>query len=306
MYVFVGYDKVNKGVVLVNLDNLNSAGVPSEQFKVILSKNEIVNVGVKEGKLVGLNGSLNNYGVVGEKNVPVIIKVGTKRKRGRDEVFEYVISTTDGKVVKYGKDKAIELFKKLGVANGRLVVQKDGKAYVSAIRGSYQSYELGVKDTKKRCDNNDIVIYFDNLYGLKDDLDGSVEHYTQIYENYHNNSVNGKSMCRFLDYLNECCSDERLRLNIECNEEGLTKIIKLLNEYPVGDYSFAEYDYSDCIIDYRDDNYCKIEKGVKPSNGGIKGVVLKDNRYLLTLNYDVCVADDSSILYNAILKQGGA
>lgn len=159
MYVFVGFDKAREGVILVGLDDFKTEFVHSTKIKGLIAQNKIINIVLKDGKIVGTNGSLANYGVVGEKNVPVILKVGTKynSKRGRDEAFEFILSSTDGKVVKYNKSKAIELFANKGLANGRVVIREGVEPYVSAIRGSYPSYKLKVDELKSTKEVKKIV-----------------------------------------------------------------------------------------------------------------------------------------------------
>lgn len=301
MYVFVGYDKGNKGVVLVDINTLKSVGVSSEQFKVVLGKGEIINIGVKEGKLVGLNGSLANYGVVGENNIPVIVKVGTKHnsRRGRDEAFEYVVSSTDGKLVKYEKPKALALFKKLGVANGKLV-DKGDSSYVSAIRGSYPSYKLDepkvtkpkievkkVEATKPR-PKKEVKSYtkeevadmlldaLDRLIGVRVDKEGKWFKYKNYYYD--------------------------VRVELESNK---ITYLNLQSDYDIDKYATApfintayDYDGSYKVIDMRHPAYSSRLRVYQRDNIRVK----QSNGYNIKEECDFTLEEKDSLVYNHFIR----
>lgn len=173
MLTYIGLDKKNGKVLLVDNTTLNLNAVTKEQFVNAIQNQQVINVGLKDGKIVGTNGSLNNYGVLGEKNVPVVIKVGTKRnsKRGRDEAYEYIISDIRGKTVKYSREQSVVLFKKQGVANARVVEKEGIVPYISAIRGKFDVYSCdeykGKVDSKKNNIVQDGINIINDLDALK-------------------------------------------------------------------------------------------------------------------------------------------
>ena len=124
--------------------------VPLHNLKHLICKGVVIdNLGVRDGKLVGTNGSLDRYPkIVGEKLMgksPLIVlnKVGD---------IGYDVVDWKGHVGRYRESDVVRYSEKNGIANGK-IVEKDGTKFISSIVGEYRSVELP-KTTDKVADNS--------------------------------------------------------------------------------------------------------------------------------------------------------
>lgn len=85
-----------------------------------------------------INGDMTRYGVYG-KSVSLVILDQICDASG--EVVGYNVSDTNGITKTFKKNDALTIAEKYGVANGK-VVEKDGKRFISAINGSYNTIKV--------------------------------------------------------------------------------------------------------------------------------------------------------------------
>lgn len=104
-------------------------------------KVNIENIEIKDNCIVGKNGSLDRYSVIsrdgklsGSSNIVILEEIGTagyKASNYSGTVGNY--KTAD--IIRFAKQK------KCGIANGK-VVEKDGKEFISSIRGEYDEADI--------------------------------------------------------------------------------------------------------------------------------------------------------------------
>lgn len=102
--------------------------------------NEIENISIKDGKLIGTNGSLERYKV--EKNNLVVLY---RKENG------FIFAEVNGKIYDLDEEKSMQIVNNRksingqGVSNGRIY-----NDYISAINGEYELYKLegGIENEK--------------------------------------------------------------------------------------------------------------------------------------------------------------
>ncbi len=128
------------GVRLLDSEKGQTKDVPVEQIIQFVGsgKVKIENIQVIDNKIVGINGSIERYGVIGQTQSITILSA---IKNG-DKVEGFKVSDCNGVIKNFRVDDIIKLDEKgIKVANGR-VCERDGKKYLSAINGEYEALDI--------------------------------------------------------------------------------------------------------------------------------------------------------------------
>lgn len=128
------------GVRLLDSEKGQTKDVPVEQIIQFVGsgKVKIENIQVIDNKIVGINGSIERYGVIGQTQSITILSA---IKNG-DKVEGFKVSDCNGVIKNFRVDDIIKLDEKgIKVANGR-VCERDGKKYLSAINGEYGALDI--------------------------------------------------------------------------------------------------------------------------------------------------------------------
>lgn len=97
-----------------------------------------------------INGDMTRYGVYG-KSVSLVILDQICDASG--EVVGYNVSDTNGIMKTFKKNDVLTIAEKYGVANGK-VVEKDGKKFISAINGAYNTIKVNEHNNENDVSNN--------------------------------------------------------------------------------------------------------------------------------------------------------
>lgn len=128
------------GVRLLDSEKGQTKDVPVEQIIQFVGsgKVKLENIQVIDNKIVGINGSIERYGVIGQTQSITILSA---IKNG-DKVEGFKVSDCNGVIKNFRVDDIIKLDEKgIKVANGR-VCERDGKKYLSAINGEYEALDI--------------------------------------------------------------------------------------------------------------------------------------------------------------------
>lgn len=159
-----GVDTVNIHLIAVHYDNkldkelgFRLLDSTSEQVMDVAYDNvlQVLNEGkakisgleLKGNKLVGSNGVLDRYSKIIDKNLMGSSPVVVLNEIGDEG---YTVSDWKGTIKRYKNDAVIMLADNMGIANGKVVNNSDGKRFISAIRGNYDRIELQPKVEDKK------------------------------------------------------------------------------------------------------------------------------------------------------------
>lgn len=139
----VNEDEKTIGFRLLDIDKGKVMDVPIESIQNVLENKatSIENLGIKEGLIVGTNGSTDRLAkafngiLIGKSSLVILNQIEDKG---------YTVSDYKGIIKKLSTDKTIEYAKKNGIANGK-IVSKDGKEHISSITGTYDIEVAKVK-----------------------------------------------------------------------------------------------------------------------------------------------------------------
>lgn len=146
--VFIGKTKVMrkgeevKAFRILNTKLFEVKDLTKEDIKISNIKFENIEYNFERDKIVGVNGVMSRYGVVGGKD-KIVVLAEIKRK---SRLF-YLIATnnTTNKKGTYivKEQELVEMGKRYGIANGKIVkVEETGKEHISSIKGNYIRLEL--------------------------------------------------------------------------------------------------------------------------------------------------------------------
>ena len=140
MYVVSQHKKGNKqvGFRILAIKPDDSIEIRDEEYAkvfAVASKGLIKNLKVENGKLKGVNGSLDRYAVAGKNEALVILR---ELRDSNGTTVGYLCSDAEGRTRKLSQDQVIQFADRFGIANGKVVNDAtNNKRYVSSIEGNY-------------------------------------------------------------------------------------------------------------------------------------------------------------------------
>lgn len=125
------------GLRLMDIKTMTFKDLRVSEIKSYLKRGnvEITNVGLKNGQLVGINGSLNRLTdirvdeVIKNNEIVILYKNSNGQYTVSDYMGNVIYNVSEQELIKYARVK--------GIANGKVVSRQDGSEYISAIKGSY-------------------------------------------------------------------------------------------------------------------------------------------------------------------------
>lgn len=129
-------DKEPAGFRLLDMDEMKVIDVPYKSVYATLAnkKADIINVGIENGKLKGLNGNFDRYSkivggkLVGKSKLVILSEIGS---------LGYTVCDHVGNKKRMTNELVIAYANVCGIANGKVVKKLNGDDNISAIRGSY-------------------------------------------------------------------------------------------------------------------------------------------------------------------------
>lgn len=140
MYVVSQHKKGNKqvGFRILAIKPDDSVEIRDEEYAkvfAVASKGLIKNLKVENGKLKGVNGSLDRYAVAGKNEALVVLR---ELRDNNGTTVGYLCSDAEGRTRKLSQDQVIQFADRFGIANGKIVNDAtNNKRYVSSIEGNY-------------------------------------------------------------------------------------------------------------------------------------------------------------------------
>ena len=149
----------NIGYRIFDTDRKVYKDVPIENIKKVLNEGrvQIKGIGVKHGKIVGTNGSIDRYPTIINGNIygksPLVI---VEQLMGGDTVIGYTVVDWKGKMLKATLDDVIKYAKHHGISNGA-VKNLGHKDIISSIYGEYD--KVAITNTKMAEDDIETSIW---------------------------------------------------------------------------------------------------------------------------------------------------
>lgn len=157
MYIISQYKKYNKivGFRLLAIKQDDSIEIRDEEYNkvfAVASNGLIRNLKVENGKLKGVNGSIDRYAVFGKTQALVILK---ELRDTNGNTLGYLCSDAEGNVRKLTQEQVIMFSDKFSIANGKVVNDTtNNKRYVSSIEGSYDIKSIQPQKSDNQHRNN--------------------------------------------------------------------------------------------------------------------------------------------------------
>ena len=122
------------GLRLMDIKTMTFKDLRVSEIKSYLKRGnvEITNVGLKNGQLVGINGSLNRLTdirvdeVIKNNEIVILYKNSNGQYTVSDYMGNVIYNVSEQELIKYARVK--------GIANGKVVSRQDGSEYISAIK----------------------------------------------------------------------------------------------------------------------------------------------------------------------------
>jgi len=108
---------------------VQSLGV-NETIRIIREYSAIMNATVKDGKVVGTNGSLDRYPTISDRGTSKEIVIISKLQDG------FKCCNGDGYTISLTTEEVVDICKAYGISNGKIVTV-NGTETISCISGSY-------------------------------------------------------------------------------------------------------------------------------------------------------------------------
>lgn len=127
------------GLRLLYIDG-NQTGIKDVQREIAermikMNPQFFKNIELKQGKLSGIGGQLDRYGIVGKTRTITILREIVDQS---NETVGYICADTTGKIAQVAKSLVPKLAEALPIANGKVVTNQNGTVYIQAIEGSYE------------------------------------------------------------------------------------------------------------------------------------------------------------------------
>ena len=127
------------GLRLLYIDG-NQTGIKDVQREIAermikMNPQFFKNIELKQGKLSGIGGQLDRYGIVGKTRTITILREIVDQS---NETVGYICADTTGKIAQVAKSLVPKLTEALPIANGKVVTNQNGTVYIQAIEGSYE------------------------------------------------------------------------------------------------------------------------------------------------------------------------
>lgn len=116
--------------------------------KIAAKEVEVTNLGIEGGKLVATNGAMEKYpllDLVTNQYVTKPAAVILNRVEVNDKLLGYTVLCADGIIRELVLSKALELYKTVTIANGKIRHTNDGDI-ISSIKGNYPLRVLEIKN----------------------------------------------------------------------------------------------------------------------------------------------------------------
>lgn len=126
------------GYRLIDTETREISNVPTNNLIEVLKSGRatVDNISISRNKVTGTNGSVDRYPKSTVQNQLIELKLSPLIIINRT-AKGFTVCDYKGQVKEIDEQLAIDYAKQAGIANGKLVYQDDGRAFISAINGNY-------------------------------------------------------------------------------------------------------------------------------------------------------------------------